>query len=181
MAYSGRSAALWLCLLALLPCGCKKKQCQEAQTVRAETAEDEILRVGARWQATQEARGFESPPSNVSVFNTRVQSVLVFKAGEQAVVEGLSATEDFELRDGTRIHCEGQLEVHARVFYGRRGGEAAIQLERPRVRIPRRCSGGAPPDAALSLPRSVARFVLRDDQLIAVEPPLEKRVYLPIP
>ncbi|MCA9648113.1 MAG: hypothetical protein KC492_45785 [Myxococcales bacterium] len=174
-------ALLGLCGLVALPCGCKRQQGPSTQEVRAETPEDEILRVGARWQATQEARGFDSPPSQISVFDTRVQSVLVFKAGEKALLEGLTATEDFELRDGTRVHCEGKIEVHTRVRYGRRQGEAAIQLERPRVRIPRRCSGGSPPEASLTLPRSVARFVMRDDQLIAVEPPLEKRVYLPIP
>ncbi|MCA9633710.1 MAG: hypothetical protein KC766_38930 [Myxococcales bacterium] len=178
---ASRLVAVIVCGLVLLPCGCKKKQGPETETVRAETPEDEILRVGKRWQATEEARGFQSPPSPISVFDTRVQSVVVFSRGEKTVVEGLSASEDFELRDGSRVHCEGKLEVHSRVVYGRRQGEAAIQLERPRVRIPRRCSGGVPPDASLSLPRNVARFVLRDDQLVAVEPPLEKRVYLPIP
>lgn len=167
--------------LAILPCGCKEKQGPAAETVQRETPEDEILRVGTRWQATEEARGFQSPPSEVSVFDTRIQSVLVFERGKKSVVEGLTASENFELRDGTRVRCEGKVEVHSRVIYGRRHGEAAIQLERPGVRIPRRCSGGVPPDAALTVPRSVARFVLRDDQLVAVEPPLEKRVYLPIP
>ncbi len=181
MSASGRLLRLGLCALLILPYGCKKQQGPPPSEVLAETPEDEILRVGTRWQATDEARGFQSPPSPISVFDTRVQSVLVFERGQKSIVESLTASEDFELRDGSRVHCEGSVELHTRVLYGRRQGEAAIQLERPRVRIPRRCSGGTPPDAALSVPRSVARFVLREDQLIAVEPPLEKRVYLPIP
>ncbi len=160
--------------------GCKRQAAAEPGVVRAETPADEIMRVGLRWRATEEAKGFNSPPAPISVFDTRVESELRFEPGVKYAVESLKAVENYELRDGSRVNCEAAAQVRSRLRFGRIAGEAVVQVERPAVRLNRRCGGAAAP-ATAGLAPSVARFVLRGDQLVAIEPPLEKRVYLPLP
>lgn len=179
-----RHDAKLLCLALLtgaLLGGCKRQTTPEPEAVRAETPADEIMRVGLRWRATEEAKGFNSPPSQIGVFDTRIQSELRFEPGVKYAVESLKAIEDYDMRDGSRVHCEAAAEVKSRLRFGRVGGEAVVQIERPPVRLSRRCSGAGAPPGASDLGRNVARFVLRGDQLVAIEPPLEKRVYLPLP
>lgn len=174
---------LCLCLLvgSLLagPLACGPREAAPPPRVVQETPADEILRIGERWVANTKQRGLLSPPSPVSVFAVLEESRLTLtrdQAREELVVE-----EQFELRDGGTVLCVTRSERTVGLKWGRREGEAAIELRRPALSTPRQCEGGRPPEPLLERPAGAARYVLRSDSLVAVEPPLEDRVYIPLP
>lgn len=171
-----RSAALCATLSALAFGGCGGKK-QEAETpVLRQTARDEILRVGEQWQSVLPEKGLFSPPSPISVFENRRISTIRLSA--EGASEELVLEEQISLRAGGSISCRTVFEHALSMRYGRKQGQAAVELTRPALSGPRSCD--APhPDGAISEAASRALFVLRADNLVAVEPPLEKRKYIP--
>jgi hypothetical protein len=107
---------------------------------------------------------------------TRIELV----KGEQNARQTSSYLERFVMRDGEETHCETTVEGSVEVRYGRRQGEAALEIGWPGVSTPRRCQ--RPDDRIPPLEEGAerSRFVLRSDQLVGVEPALEKRSFLPI-
>ncbi len=161
----------------LLGCGGDDREAEAP--VHRETPADEILRIGNHWVSRQENRGLLSPPSAISVFVVREESTVTLapkSAKEELVVE-----EQFELRSGATIHCRTEFSHDLTLQWGRRGGTAAVQLVRPALDAPRVCDGPGHPEPRLSRGRTAARFILSSDALEAVDPPLEKRRYLPLP
>lgn len=158
---------------------CRKEEPPPLAPVVRETPADEIRRIGVVWQSVSERKGIQSPPSKISTFQHRLSSMLRLEPG-QHIVEKLIVDEALQLRDGGKFVCRAEGQVNVRIVYGRRSGEAMVQLERPPVRLERACDPPSFPDPQVEIPGGVARFVLRGDRLIAVEPPLEKREYLPI-
>lgn len=147
--------------------------------VQRETAEDSILRVGRVWRSISEDKGLRSPPSKISVFETRTTSTLTLEPNKQTASEQLVIEEMFELRSGARFNCVARGQLRVRLRYGRVQGEAAVEVTRPPTSLPRRCQPAdfGEPEAAVD--SGSARFALRGDQLVAFAPPLDKRVYLP--
>jgi hypothetical protein len=93
--------------------------------------------------------------------------------------EELTIQEHVQLRAGGAVDCQTTLTHALGVRYGRRQGEAAVELLRPPLHGARVCSLGTHPEPVLKQPEHRALFVLRADALVAVEPPLEKLKYLP--
>jgi hypothetical protein len=138
------------------------------------------LRVAKVWQATAHDKSLRSPPSPVSVAEVGTQSTVHFSPDGKRATESLLVSERFEMHDGSEFQCETRGKLELGVSWGRRRGEAAVELARPAVMLARRCTPAGFDDAALEPAAGPARFVKRDDRLVAVEPPLEKRVYLPL-
>jgi hypothetical protein len=109
--------------------------------------------------------------------NTRTSLLLLSPTAAQ---EQLTIDETLQLRVGGVVRCTTTIEHQLRVRYGRRQGEAAVEIVRPAIHTPRSCAAGAPPEPMLDEPERRALFVLRADTLVAVEPVLEKRKYLPM-
>lgn len=163
--------------LSALACG--PREAAPPPRVAVETPADEILRIGERWVAHSKQRGLLSPPSPISVFVVLEESRLhLFKEGAR---EEILIDEELELREGGSLRCQTQLETALEIKWGRREGEAAIEVHRPAQRAARRCVGGQHPEPFLERPASAARYVLRSDNLVGVEPPREDRVYTPLP
>ena len=146
----------------------------------AEGPEDAILRVATAWEARHAEKGLRSPPSPIASFDRQLVSRITLVQGASSAPETLSVSERFVLRDGTNVSCGGNAELSVSVGYGRKAGEPALELSWPALVQPRACepAHGAIPD--LERPAGRARFVLRSDQLVGVEPALEKRTFLPV-
>jgi len=168
-----------LCLALLcFTQACGGGQKQSAAPVVKQTAADEILRIASRWTAELPEQGMLSAPSVVSMFKNTRTSILFLTA--TAAQEQLTINETLQLRAGGVVRCATTVEHQLHIRYGRRQGEAALEIVRPAVHSPRTCAEGTPPEAMLDEPERRALFVLRADTLVAVEPPLEKRKYLPM-
>lgn len=161
-----------------LAAGCGAGQAPPPQTLR-ETPAESILRIGRVWQARESETGFMSAPSPIATFQNDVVSRLTL-ADQAAAREKLEYADRFTLRDGRVASCDAVLEQEIAVAYGMKGGLPAIELEWPTARPERRCDlpGFTPP--VLERRAGRARFVLRDDRLVGVEPPAEKRSFIPV-
>ncbi len=169
---SARQLSFIVCALATA-CGGAPK---EAAPVKRLSAADEITRIATEWMSVVPAQGLLSPPSKISTFkNSRASKIVL---GAHSATETLTIEEKLQLRTGERVSCSTQVQLELRVRYGRRGGEAAVELTRPPLTVPRSCQGFHP-EGSLNEPERSALFVLRADTLVALEPPLEKRKYLP--
>ena len=78
------------------------------------------------------------------------------------------------------MHCSGRFDIQISVRYGARANEPAVELEWPASERPRDCDVPGAPIPEFERPAGRARFVLRSDQLVGVEPALEKRTFLPV-
>lgn len=165
-----------LILLSATVIGCAGKT-EEAQVpVQKETAADEVLRIGDEWESRVIDKGILSPPSKISVFATTTDSKI--ELSEAGGTEQLVIKEDIELRSGATVQCRTEFSHQLQVQWGRRQGRAAVELTRPALSGRRNCQG-MHPEPTLQKDAHRALFVLRSDRLVAVEPPLEDRVYLP--
>lgn len=162
-------------LLLLTSCGPKEDAARPP--VQMMTAADEILRIGEQWASSHAEKAILSPPSKISLSNTIVRSQLFLD--QNTARERLTIQEEVTLRSGGTILCETSFEHGLRLKWGRKQGEAAIKLQRPSLSGPRACNGPHP-EPIISRPGAEALFVLRSDELIPVEPPLEKRRYIPL-
>jgi len=167
------AAALGLSLLA----GCGGGQQEAPKTVETETAAAEVARIARTWSSTQIEKSLLSPPSPISVQVSARTSRL--ELGSQLGREQLAVDEQFELRSGARVHCLTKFDHAVRLRFGRKGGEAAIEVTRPALNARRICDG-TPPEAVLSEAQRRVLLVLSADQLVAVDPPLDERIYRPV-
>jgi hypothetical protein len=158
--------------------GCGGSEPDAQVPVARETPEDEILRLGTVWESRFEDRGFRTG-SAISVFTTRTVSRLSVTAGSRAGTEVLTTDESFKMTDGTAVHCQARAEARIAVGWGRVGEDAALQVERPALRLTRSCGGVNFPEPVLDLPAFAARFALRGDRLMPISPKTETREYIP--
>lgn len=166
------SLGLTVCLA-----GCGGTQKAETTPIAQQSSADEILRIAGDWTSSLPEEGLLSPPSAISLFKNAWTSQLDLKV--TSAHETLTITEHLQLRNGGELHCKTIVEQELGVRYGRRKDEAAVELLRPALSVPRSCDG-LHPEGDLQKAEVRALFVLRADTLVAVEPPLEKRKYLPI-
>lgn len=145
-----------------------------------EGPEDAIMRIAKRWEARYVDKGLRSPPSPVASFERHLVSRIELVRGEPSASETLSFSERFALRDGTTVNCGGTIELSIGVAYGRRAGEPALELSWPALARERPCEPANAAIPPLERQAGRARFALRSDQLVAVEPPLERRTFLPV-
>lgn len=145
-----------------------------------EGPEEAIARVGSAWEARYTDKGLRSSPSPIASFDRQLLSRLELTRGQRAATESITFDERFILRDAREVHCQGRFDIQVDVSYGTRGGESALELEWPELSQPRACDLADAPVPPFERPAGRARFVLRSDQLVGVEPALEKRVFLPV-
>lgn len=174
--HARRTSTLAWMLLPFVALACGGSKTTPPPTVARETAEAEVTRISHRWTSTQVERSILSPPSPISVRAATRTSRLEFASG--AAQETLVITEQFDLRAGGTVRCQTTFEHAVALRWGRKSGEAAVEITRPPLAGARSCDGPAP-DGALTEPERRALFVLGSDQLGAVEPPLDERIYRP--
>lgn len=141
--------------------------------------EEAIAGIGTAWEARYTDKGLRSSPSPIASFDRQLLSRLELTRGQTVALESISFQERFTLRDAREVRCQGRVDSQVNVAYGARGGEPALQLEWPALSQPRSCDDPGAPIPPFERPAGRARFVLRSDQLVGVEPALEKRVFLP--
>jgi hypothetical protein len=145
-----------------------------------EGPEEAIARIGTVWEARYTDKGLRSSPSPIASFDRQLLSRLELTRGQRVATESVSFEERFILRDAREVRCQGRFDIQVSVDYGARGGESALELEWPELAQPRACDTPDAPVPPFERPAGRARFVLRSDQLVGVEPALEKRVFLPV-
>ncbi len=77
------------------------------------------------------------------------------------------------------MRCKTRFDHVVRLRWGRKNGEAALEITRPALLANRSCDGMAPEAVLVEVQRR-ALFVLSADQLVAVDPPLDERIYRPV-
>lgn len=165
----------WLVLsLFAFACGGAKTEVKEPP--KSETPADEVLRIAANWVSVQPMNAILSPPSPLSVIRGSIKSNIHLT--KKDAEEELTIVEDIELRGGGKVLCESVFRHPVTIRYGRKGGEAAVELGRPALNGRRTCQGVHPEPDLVADPL-VALFVLKSDQLVAIEPRTDGRTYLP--
>jgi hypothetical protein len=163
-------------ILALGLGGCGGKKEVARQPVEKETSAQEILRLGNLWTNVSPDKGILSPPSKISLFRVHLKSEL--RMSENSIVENLTIEEEVQLRDGPIVKCSTQFEHQVGHRWGRNNGEPAVEIVRPALSSERKCDG-IHPDGPIAEPAKRALFVLRSDNLVAIEPVVDRRTYSP--
>lgn len=161
-------------------CACSGASGPPPAPPAVEGPEEAIARIGTIWEARHTDKGLRSSPSPIASFDRQLLSRIELTRGSSSAVERISFEERFILRDAREVRCQGQLEAPLHATYGTRSGEPALELDWPEASQPRSCDSPDAPIPPFERPAGRARFVLRSDQLVGVEPALEKRVFLPV-
>jgi hypothetical protein len=125
-------------------------------------------------------KGFKSSPSKIASFDRQIVTEIQLAKGQDSAARRSSYLEGFSLRDGTEVECSTVVETRVEVAYGRKAGEAALELGWAPLLIERVCNTPGAPIPQLEEPAGRSRFALRSDQLVGIEPALEKRTFLPV-
>jgi hypothetical protein len=104
---------------------------------------------------------------------------LSFSHGKKTARETLVFEGSFKLHGGASYGCRANAETTVSVSFGDRAGEAAVEVWRKALRIPRACDKAGFPEPEFVVPEARSRFVLRGDKLVGFDPPTERREYLP--
>lgn len=177
---AARKALCRWCAAGLALTACGPASGPPAAAPAVEGAEDTILRIATFWESRYTEKGLRSSPSPIASFDRKLVSRLELTRGQAAATETLSAEERFALRDATEVHCSARFDLPVSVRYGNRAGEPALQLEWPALERARECDSPGASIPPFQRPAGKARFVLRSDQLVGVEPALERRTFLPV-
>ncbi len=169
-----------LAAMAFVVGACAGDPSEVVAPVEHETPADAIRRVGEAWAATELVKSLRSHPSPIAVYRMQAKSTVRFAAGKDWTQEHLEIDEAFEMRDGSQYVCHAEGRPRVDLAFGRRHGEPAVEMRRPATRLARVCEPPGFPDPEAELPETIARFMLKGDQLVAFDPPVEKRVYLPV-
>jgi hypothetical protein len=97
---------------------------------------------------------------------------------ETRIVETLTIDEEAQLRTGPTIRCSTEFTHDLGHRWGRKQGQAAVELVRPALHGQRHCDLPHP-EGPISEPARRALFVLRSDNLVAIEPVVDQRTYIP--
>jgi len=144
-----------------------------------EGPEEAISRIATLWEARYVDKGLRSSPSPVASYERQLVNRLELIHGQSTATESLDFQERFTLRDAREVRCAGRFDSPVSVSYGMRAGEPALELAWPALQHERQCDTPGAPIPPFERPAGRARFVLRSDQLVGVEPALEKRTFLP--
>jgi hypothetical protein len=159
-------------------CACASTPASSPTRIAVERPEDALFRIASRWRAQHSEKGLRSSPSPIGAFDRQIVTRLTLARGQATATETVRVTESFLMRDGARVSCGVDWEDEVTVAYGTLRGEAALQLAWEALQRPRACEPNLamPP---IERPAGWAHFVLRSDQLVGTDPPLEKRTFLP--
>lgn len=180
--FQARFIGEWLPALiagATLALGCGAGEPPPRVPIQVLGPEDEILSVSSSWESRQRDKELRSEPSSISVYEVSEVSRLEFVSGASVASELLALEEVFLMRNGQSFRCRSEQRFEVAVRFAPKGEEPAVQVQRPAATLTRVCEPPGFPEPMLSLPARISRFVLRDEQLVAFDPPLEKRLFLP--
>lgn len=172
------TGALAIALGGLFALGCGGQQKTTEEAVVTETPATEILRIGRSWVSTRPSDGILSPPAAISVFHTTVTSRIAL-TGDSAE-ETLTFHEEVSLRSGGEVTCDTTFHHPLAYRFGRRHGDAALEVTRPPLSGQRSCQGSHP-EPMLSAPGYRMLMVLNADTLTVTEPKTDRSTYLPAP
>jgi hypothetical protein len=175
----GQRHAVTLALSTSLVGACASAPNAPLAAATTEGPESAILRIASTWEARHTEKGLLSSPSPVASFDRQVVSRLVLISGEGVATESSTFTERFVLRDGREVRCSDGFAGEVTVAYGTKAGEPALDVAWPALQHQRDCGTAevSVPDVGRAAGR--ARFVLRSDRLVGVEPAREKRTFVP--
>jgi hypothetical protein len=168
-----------LLALAVLVVGCSAAGQGPPPKALRESPAESIQRIGRLWQARADETGFRTAPSPIATFQSQVVSRLTLPSGNGPGRERIEYAEHFLLHDSRSANCSAVIEHDVSVAYGLKGGVPALELSWPAASQARTCDLAGFSAPKLERPAGRARFVLRDDQLVGVEPPGEKRAFIP--
>jgi hypothetical protein len=171
----------WSCLwlgVALASCG--GSEATVRPVVPHLDPEKQLLRIGTVWEERSVDEGFlENDPQKISFF--RIETVLrVTVSPGGKVSEAIERAELFRTRAGTEFHCAAKGVVAGRATYTRVGDEVRVALENAEASLPRECREPGFPVGGKALPRATTVFALRNERLVAIDPPLSRAVLLPL-
>lgn len=169
----------WLSVWALLVAGCGGAEPPPPAPVPHVTPREQITQLSRHWLATDETRLLLAPPSPISVQVTRSQSRIDL-GGPSGPNEELILERRFDMSDGSVTLCRLSLRAPLTATYAWRKGEPSVALHRQELAAPWQCAPTVPPGLPDQIAASVVLLVLRDDQLAVVEPPADRRQYLPV-
>jgi hypothetical protein len=143
-----------------------------------ERPEEAIISVSRKWEARYSERGLRPSDSPIASYDRQFFSRIELVRQAVSISETLRFTELYVMRSGGQVHCAGQLEFDNAVTFGRKDGEAALELSWPDLEIPRLCDSE---EVSEKFVRSAGKavFALRSDQLVPIAPATERRTFLP--
>ncbi len=168
----------WVGFGVLFLLGCQKEEPVARAPLLHLSAREEILQVSAVWAAEISDRRLLDAPSPLAAVITE-STLRLDLSDPKAAHQDLLVKKRLEYRDGSRINCEATPHFTAQVRFGRRRGEPALELRRPVSPVSWRCDAPLPAELDPTVGAEAARFVLRQDQLVAVEPASDRRRFLP--
>ncbi len=172
-----RSELGFLLVLALVGCRPRDRDA-EAPPARL-SAEQEVLAIAPVWQALEEEHGARGPNQKISVFDLKQRTTLTLREGQRTAEEKIEVKERFEMKNGAVYECRARGLAKVQVRFGRKAGEAALEVQRPSMLLPRTCAPSDFPERELQLSGGTSRFLLQDERLVGFAPPSERRVFLP--
>lgn len=145
-----------------------------------EGPDEAIVSIGRRWEAQLSENGTRSRPSAIASFERQSNTLVTLTAGQTRVPMSQQFYESFVMVTGEKLQCNTQAEFEAQAAFGLKNGETVLQLSWSAASISRVCLPEDPRIPALARKAGSARFALRSDRLVAIEPALEKREFIPV-
>lgn len=125
--------------------------------------------VGKNWREMHLAQAY-TPTPDVAFIKTEDSFTLHLQAGSPTATVALDRKELIRTPQGREFHCNARGAIQAAVEYAWRLDEPELKLTMPGGELPRTCEEpGFPHRTKVVLPLN-ATYVLRGDQLIAIEP-----------
>jgi hypothetical protein len=173
----GLWAALAVVVVAL---GCGPGEPVKRPVVPREDPEKHLLRIGKIWQERSLDEGFlENDPQGMAFFRIETLTKVTFSPGGKAE-ETIARTEYFKTKSGAEFHCEAKGVVPAVVTFSRTPEEIRVSIENGEASLPRTCREPGFPVGGKQIPRGRTVFALREERLVAVDPPRSRAVLLPM-
>jgi len=158
---------------------CRKKEAPPPPPPAKLGPEERITQVGKAWREMMQSEGYVNQP-DVAFIRVNDQFTLVIKPGSRTALVDVDRTELIRSPDGREFHCKVEGAVRAAVSYAWRMEEASISVHMPTANLPRACRESGFSRPFKEVPGISATYVLRGDQLVAVEPITLRSVLLPV-
>ncbi|MBI5531104.1 MAG: hypothetical protein HY898_00210 [Deltaproteobacteria bacterium] len=167
----------WLILLVALPC-CGSGNEKPPEPPKRASAQERILSVGKSWQEGTRSEGYVNT-ADIAFLRTTDKFTLHLTSGKSTGTVDLEREELIRTPQGREYHCTVTGAVQAVVKFSWRGEEAAVAVRVPASTHPRSCRENGYPSPSKQFDAVNAIYVLRGDQLVAVEPQTLRSSLLP--
>ena len=158
---------------------CRKKEAPPPPPPQKLGPEERIMQVGKAWREMSQTEGYVNEV-DVAFIRVNDQLTLHIKPSSRTALVDVDRTELIRTPDGHEYHCKVEGAVRAAVRYEWRMEEASVSVRMPSANLPRACRERGFARPFKQIPDLVATYVLRGDQLVAVEPITLRSVLLPV-